>query len=96
MTGPELIALMRRHKITIRALAQRMDIPLARVRQVRQHGLTCPLAVRDWLEAVTGTDPGPQEGPMRLPQGGRTDKEITHVVVLHPHLDPGPRRPGDH
>jgi hypothetical protein len=51
---------MRHHRVTSRALAQRMQIPMRRIRWVRQHGLTCPLAVRDWKEAVMGEDPGPQ------------------------------------
>jgi hypothetical protein len=56
-TGPTLCRLMR---VTIRALAARMQIPMCRIRQGRGTGLTCPHAARDWLQAMTGVDPGPQ------------------------------------
>ena len=64
LTGPTLCQLMRRHKVTIRALAARMQIPLCRIRQVRVHGLTDRHAARDWLEAITGQDPGMLYGPV--------------------------------
>ena len=57
--GTAIRRLMRCHKVTIAALAQRMDISQARVRQVRQRGLSDPAYVRDWIEAITGRDPGP-------------------------------------
>ena len=31
LSGPDLCRLMRRHRVTIRALAQRMDIPMTRI-----------------------------------------------------------------
>jgi hypothetical protein len=49
---------MRRHHVTIRALAQRLAIPMHRVRCCRQESITERHAVRDWLEAITGQDPG--------------------------------------
>ena len=35
LTGPVLCDLMRRHRCPIRTLAQRMQIPMTRIRQVR-------------------------------------------------------------
>ena len=49
--------IMRVHKVTIRELAARMDITIKRVRRVREHGLTEPHVIRDWVEAITGRDP---------------------------------------
>ena len=60
MTGQALIRLMRRHRVTIRTLAARLGISLVRVRQVRAAGLRDPHYVRDWTQAITGKDPGPQ------------------------------------
>ena len=31
---------------------------MKRVRQIRGSGLTDPLAVRDWIQAITGVEPG--------------------------------------
>lgn len=59
MTGKQLISLMRRHAVTIRELKARTGITLQRIRQVCKSGLTEPNAVRDWVQAITGTDPGP-------------------------------------
>lgn len=60
MTGNELTTLMRRHKVTIRELARRIQITQTRVRYRRETGLTDPGLARDWIQAITGTDPGPQ------------------------------------
>ncbi len=60
MTGAEITSLMRRHKVTIRELKARTGITMKRIRQVRERGLGCRHAKRDWIEAITGTDPGPQ------------------------------------
>ena len=66
LTGPTLCRLMRRQRVTIRDLAQRMAIPMSRIRQVRTSGLTDRHAARDWLEAITGQDPGMLYGPVSL------------------------------
>jgi hypothetical protein len=58
LSGRDLCRLMRRHHVTIRTLAQRMDIPMTRVRYRRQHGIAEWPILRDWVEAITGADPG--------------------------------------
>jgi hypothetical protein len=72
LSGPVLCSLMRRHRCPIRLLAQRMAISMRRIRQVRQAGLPCPHAARDWVEAITGHDPGPVTRPIPL------TKETSH------------------
>jgi hypothetical protein len=59
LTGQEVVALMRRHKKTIGGLAFIMGVSQKRIRHVRARGIDNPHAVRDWLEAITGEDPGP-------------------------------------
>ena len=39
---------------------------MKRVRQIRRSGLTDPLAVRDWIQAITGVDPGPIPEKFRI------------------------------
>jgi len=41
-----------------------MQMPLSRIRHVRVHGLTDRHAARDWVEAITGQDPGLLHGPV--------------------------------
>ncbi len=60
MTGAELCSLMRAHHVTIRELKRRTQIDLKVIRHRREEGITCPLAKRDWIEAITGSDPGVQ------------------------------------
>ena len=59
ITGRQIVSLMRKHRVTIRELARRMQITLKRIRQVREKGLDDPGFARDWIEHITGTDPGP-------------------------------------
>lgn len=59
LTGEEVVSLMRRHKRTIGALAFIVGVSQKRVRHVRERGVENRHAVRDWLEAITGEDPGP-------------------------------------
>lgn len=54
MTGRELRRLMRRHKVTIRQLAQRMQITMKRVREVRKNGTDDLLSTLDYSEWITG------------------------------------------
>lgn len=58
ITGRELTSLMRSNRITIRELSGRMQITQKRIREVREGGLTDLYAIRDWVEAITGSDPG--------------------------------------
>lgn len=44
--------LMRRHQVTIRDLAKRMNITLKRVREVRTHGVKGDCMCMDWTEAI--------------------------------------------
>ena len=62
LSGPKLVSLMREHKLTIAELAFRLGSTQKRVRQIRETGLQNPNVIRDWIEAVTGQDPG------RLPE----------------------------
>jgi hypothetical protein len=55
MTGNDICRLMRRHKMTIKLLAQKMGLTMKHVRHVRQRGTESD---RDWVEAITGADPG--------------------------------------
>lgn len=59
LNGKEIIALMRKHKITIEGLAFRLGTTKKRVREIRKVGLYGGLVVRDWLQAITGEDLGP-------------------------------------
>jgi hypothetical protein len=60
LTGIQVKRLMRRNGVTVEELAKKMQIPMNRVRKVRAEGLSSgwPHA-RDWIEAITGWDPGP-------------------------------------
>jgi hypothetical protein len=58
LSGHDMRTLMRRHRVTIRALAQHMDIPMTRVRYRRRHGIADWNVLRDWAEAIMGVDPG--------------------------------------
>ena len=57
-TGQVVCRLMRKYRVTIRELSQRMGITMKRIREVRTEGLMDPLVVRDWLEGISGVDPG--------------------------------------
>jgi hypothetical protein len=72
LDGKQVVSLMRKHKKTIRGLSFAMGITQKRIRQVRAQGLTDPLSIRDWLEAITGEDPGPIPGRYRV--SGRNEE----------------------
>jgi hypothetical protein len=59
VSGEDIAHLMRKHKVTIRELAERTGITMKRIREVRAVGLEDRLAIRDWIEAIVGSDPGP-------------------------------------
>jgi hypothetical protein len=66
LTGRDLCRLMRRHHVSIRSLSARMQIPMVRIRWRRQHGIEDRHVARDWLEAITGQDPGRLAFPFTL------------------------------
>jgi hypothetical protein len=72
LTGNDIVRLMRKHKKTIELLAFRLGTTQKRVRKVREVGLSNPLAVRDWIQAITDIDPGPLPEIYRI---NRIDQE---------------------
>jgi hypothetical protein len=62
LPGDEVRRLMRQCCVTIRELSKRTGITMKRIREVRAEGLCDRNAARDWIEAITGSDPGPVEG----------------------------------
>ena len=66
LTGKKVTSLMRQQKMTIEQLAFRLGTSMKRVRQIQESGLTDPLAVRDWLQAITGVDPDPIPEKFRI------------------------------
>jgi succinate dehydrogenase/fumarate reductase-like Fe-S protein len=58
LSGKSVCKLMREHKVTIAGLKDATGITMKRIRVVREAGLTDHYAIRDWLQAITGTDPG--------------------------------------
>ena len=59
LTGEDIVRLMREHRITIPILASQLGLSQRRVRLLKHTGLTDAAVIRDWLEAITGQDPGP-------------------------------------
>lgn len=59
MSGMEVASLMRKHKVSIRELSARSGITMKRIREVRTQGIDRPSVVRDWLQIISGVDPGP-------------------------------------
>lgn len=59
LSGEDVQRLMRRFHKTIDQLSFIMGIAKKRIRHVREHGLQGPAAVQDWLQAISGEDPGP-------------------------------------
>lgn len=55
ISGSMICRLMRRHQVTIRVLAQRMNITMKRVREVREEGVEGHCMCLDWYEAISGT-----------------------------------------
>ena len=58
MSGTEIKRMMRAHGMTIRELSRVMDITIKRIRFVRENGIADKNIVRDWIEGITGADPG--------------------------------------
>ena len=74
LSAAEVERLMRKHGVTIAALAKRMGITQTRVRDVRARGVVGAEFVRDWLQAITGADPGPQYGYNPVPKSSRAGR----------------------
>ena len=55
-SGPEVRALMRHCRRTIRDTAKSANITMKRVRQVRAEGVTGYLMVCDWIEIISGNN----------------------------------------
>lgn len=52
LSGDYIKHLMRKHQVTIRDLASRMNISISRVKYVREYGVSGNAYVRDWMEAI--------------------------------------------
>jgi hypothetical protein len=57
MSGRELASLMRKHKVTLRALKAKTGFTLKQIRAARKNGLSGLYAVLDWQEAIVGAPP---------------------------------------
>lgn len=66
LSGRDLIRMMRRHRVTIADLAVRIGVTQKRVRELRETGIQNPKVIRDWIEAITGRDPGPVPERIRI------------------------------
>jgi hypothetical protein len=78
MTGKQITTLMRKNHMTIRGLAKTTGFTMKRIREVRSAGLACPYAVRDWVEAITGTDPG-ASAEWLAKRDGYSDRPVAQV-----------------
>jgi transcriptional regulator with XRE-family HTH domain len=56
VSGAVIRRLMRRHKVTIREIAARLNVTLKRVREVRKNGAETYFIYCDWHQAITGDD----------------------------------------
>ncbi len=60
LSGMAIRRLMRRHKKTIRGLAQAHQLSMKRVREVRAHGV-CGFSALEWVWIITGKWPDRHE-----------------------------------
>jgi hypothetical protein len=58
LDGRTIVRLMAQHGRTIRDLSASMGLSMVRVRQVREQGTRNHHDSRDWIQGITGTDPG--------------------------------------
>lgn len=58
ISGESIRKLMRAHRVPIRGLSESTGITMKRIREVRESGVKGPHLCRDWVQAITGTDPG--------------------------------------
>lgn len=56
LSGPMVCSLMRKHRLTIDALAQKFHITKKRIREVREHGVT-GFHAEEWIFLITGAWP---------------------------------------
>lgn len=66
LSGRDIVALMRKHKVTIRELKKRSGFTMTYIRQRRETGISDTNAARDWIQLITGKDPwafGGHHGP---------------------------------
>lgn len=75
LSGREITRLMRRHSVSIRELASRLGVPMTRIRLAREAGVKGAAFVRDWLEAITGRDPGPIHTGNPVPPSSRAGRD---------------------
>ena len=61
LTADELKRLMRVHKVSIVELSQRMSITMKHIRLRRETGVQSSACARDWVQHITGIDPGAKE-----------------------------------
>jgi hypothetical protein len=66
LSGADVVFLMRKHRMTIELFASKLGTTQKRVRKLRGIGIADPLTVRDWIQAITGTDPGPIPSRLRI------------------------------
>lgn len=59
LSGKALCKVMRQNRVTIAELKARTGITMKVIRARRESGLTGHHVIRDWLQAITGTDVGP-------------------------------------
>ena len=59
LSGAEICRLMRCNKVSIREMHRRTGLTMAGIRAVRERGLHSVYSARDWVQAITGKDPGP-------------------------------------
>lgn len=58
LAGTEIKRLMRRNRVSIVCLSMVLGITQKRIREVRESGLTDRNSARDWIQGITGYDPG--------------------------------------
>ena len=64
LSGQTIRHLMRKHRKTIRGIAQEWNLTMKRVRYVRLYGVQGEVYVQDWLEILTGNPaPGNESSP---------------------------------
>ena len=64
LTAKHLRYLMCVYRVTIAELATRLQITQTRIRYRREKGIDDPYVTRDWIQAITGKDPGPLGTPI--------------------------------